>query len=139
MRVATDSNQRCQDNGSSSAVGARAEFVAILYLRRAYPGAIFVPCAPGADLAILHEGVKCNFEVKGTRSTGIELNTLKVSSRHSHRLLQEGMPLLRIYNVFTLRPVVAVLICGRDFILREEPRWAAKPVPNTSRQLTVTE
>lgn len=116
------------DTGSSSAVGRRAEALARLYICSVYPQCEFGTPDNGADLAVVYQGVKLNFEVKGTRSNSINWSQLKVSSPHTHRLILSGMPMLRIASVFLRCPVVHVLSYPNDFELREEPRWSVHAV-----------
>jgi hypothetical protein len=75
-------------------------------------------------------------EIKGTASPGVAWQQLKVSSEHSHRLLVEiGIPVYRVSEVFSQSPSIYVLFHGTDFLLEPEARWtfrpaAAKAVPH---------
>ena len=120
-------NEDHPDSGSSDAVRGRAEALARLYILLRYPGAEFVAPCKGADMAIQYQDAKINFEVKGTRSNGIDWQRLKVSSPHSYGLLVSGIPMLRISSVFSRVPVVHTLVYPQDFRLQEEPRWSVHP------------
>ncbi len=115
------------DSGSSAAVKARAEALARIHIHASYSDFEFDVPDQGADMAILYKCKKINFEVKGTRSTGIDWQRLKVSSIHSYKLLVSGIPMLRISSVFSRFPDVYTLSFPDDFRLKEEPRWSVHP------------
>jgi hypothetical protein len=114
----------------SGLIGKRAEAIVRIHMQRQNPGCIFQSPDTGADLkVVLCDGSQpLLIEVKGTASAGIAWAQLKVSSHHSHRLLvEEGIPVYRVSEVFSQVPRIYVLRHGADFTLEEEARWAFKP------------
>jgi hypothetical protein len=118
--------ERCPDDGSSRAVGHRAEALAIIHIKRTYAGSQRVERAKGADLTFIWKDKKMSFEIKGTRGSTLAWAKIKVSGTDSFELLRLGAPLLRITNVFERQPVVHSLTNEKDFILRKEPRWSVR-------------
>ena len=50
------------DSGSSGAVKGRAEALARIHIFENYPGGEFVAPCNGADMAVLYQGAKINFD-----------------------------------------------------------------------------
>jgi len=118
------------EGNGSGLIGKRAEEIVRIHIQRDSPGCTFQVPDTGADLKV----VFCDgsepllIEVKGTASAGIAWQQLKVSSQHSHRMLVElGIPVYRVSDVFSPAPCIHVLRHGIDFALQEEARWTFKP------------
>ncbi len=110
-------------------VGARAVGIVRMYFQRKDPHCQFEPKVQGADLRVaLSDGSAIDIEVKGTDARDLAWNKLKVSSQRSHDLLENGIPIYRVTDVWGRSPSIYVLFCGKDFTLDPEPRWAAKPI-----------
>lgn len=127
-------NAGCPESAGSGPIGRRAEAIVRLHLRRLHPTCEFQSPDPGADLKVaLGDGSPALLiEIKGTASVGIAWPQLKVSSRNSHRLLVEaGIPVYRVSEVFSQSPSIYVLNHGTDFLLAPEVRWTFRPVART--------
>jgi len=127
----------------SALIGKRAEEIVRVHFRRQDPKCVFEVPDAGADLkVVLSDGSEpLLIEVKGTVSVGVAWQQLKVSSRHSFRLLTEvRIPVYRVSEVFGEAPCIHVLTHGADFTLDQEDRWTFKPIrrqgepPSTVRQ-----
>jgi len=116
----------------SGDIGKRAEQVVRIHFVRRTPGCTFEVPSNGADLKVIFADGKPPLfvEIKGTASAEIAFQQLKVSSQHSYRsLVDKGVPVYRVCNVFSRTPEIHVLIYGVDFALEPEGRWAFKPHP----------
>ena len=85
----------------------------------------------GVDLKVSIDGRTERIEVKGTASSTIAWQQLKVSSQKSHDALKNrDASIYRVVDVNSLHPRIYILEYGRDFTLEPEPRWAVKRVPS---------
>jgi hypothetical protein len=113
----------------SALIGNRAVEITKIHFRREDTDCKFKSPPEGADLTVKFSTDRkaLTLEIKGTEDIGIAWNKLKVSSKHSHRMLTERKtPLYRVTNVFGRIPVIYVLVHGQDFELEPEPRWSVK-------------
>jgi len=108
-----------------SSAEKRAMLIARFFLEIDYDPTEYNYSEPnaGPDITLTKGKKTLNYEVKGTADHELAWAKLKVSSRESARLIKSKMPVLRVMNVMTPRPLVAELICGVHFDLVEEPRW----------------
>ena len=84
----------------------------------------------GADLTVSVDGRLERIEVKGTESSTLDWQKLKVFSQRSHdALTRGGASIYRVVDVSGPNPRIYVLTHGRHFNLEHEPRWAVKRVP----------
>lgn len=120
-------------DGKNSDIGNMAIEVVKLYFQSIDALAIFENGSDGADLVLLSKGKKTNYEVKGTQDAKIAFGKLKVSSQKSHDALVAGMELIRVTNIREQAMKIHFLKHGEDFILKEEPRWAIKPIRKTKK------
>jgi len=126
-------NSEYPESNGSGLIGKRAEELVKIHFRKKHPQCIFTDAPSGADLhVIFSNGVPPqSIEIKGTASTGIAWQQLKVSSTSSWELLtKETIPVYRVCAVFSRIPTIYVLQHGRDFILVPEPRWTFKRLPD---------
>ena len=118
-----------EGNGS---IERRAEEIVKIYFRKKDPQCQFVAMPrKGADLHVVFsdDAPPIVIEVKGTKSSGLAWNQLKVSSQHSWRLLaEERVPVYRVTEVFERSPSIYILVHGQDFVLDHEPRWTFKRI-----------
>lgn len=85
----------------------------------------------GIDIQVTSSGVTQNFEVKGTADPSIAWSKLKVSSQDCYNLLANGMKLIRVTNVGKTNLTLHFMEYGKDFTLKEEPRWAVKELKSS--------
>lgn len=116
------------EKGKSASIGKRAEDILKIYFRKEKPGCIFEKTRDGSDLKIIHISESFEIEIKGTADKNIAWNKLKVSSQKSHDRLIEGLPVYRVTDVFSKKPILYILEYGIDFDLEEEPRWSIKSI-----------
>ncbi|MBA3046095.1 MAG: hypothetical protein FP824_07765 [Euryarchaeota archaeon] len=116
------------ERGKSASIGKRAEEILKIYFRKEKPGCTFEKTRDGSDLKIIHNSVSFEIEIKGTEDKNIAWNKLKVSSQKSHDCLIEGLPIYRVTDVFSKRPILYILKYGIDFDLKKEPRWSIKSI-----------
>lgn len=124
-------NAQFPESAGSGLIGRRAEQLVRILLQRLHPECEFRPPDSGADVKVVPSPGKpaLLIEIKGTASSGLAWQQLKVSSQHSHRLLSEaGVPVYRVSEVFSQVPVIYVLKHGTDFVLEPEARWTFKPM-----------
>ncbi|HLK84986.1 MAG TPA: hypothetical protein VKT27_00640 [Candidatus Binataceae bacterium] len=122
-------NLVCPKGEKNASIGTRALLTVRTYFRRKDPQCQ-IKDVRGADLQIvLCDGSVNEIEVKGTDGPDLAWNKLKVSSQRSHDLLVEKrIPIYRVTNVWDGSPSIHVLVCGEDFTLEPELRWAVKPI-----------
>ena len=110
----------------------KAEFIVLKHLVDKYEGqAQIEEDKGGADLMVSTDGKVERIEVKGTESSTIAWQKLKVSSQKSHDALESrDASIYRVVDVNSLHPRIYILTHGRDFTLEPEPRWAVKRVPS---------
>lgn len=134
-------NLEFPESAGSGLIGRRAEQIVRLFFQRRYPKCEFRPPDSGADLKVVPspgQAALC-VEIKGTASAGVAWQQLKVSSRHSHKLLSEAsIPVYRVSEVFSQSPVIYVLKHGTDFVLEPEERWTFKPLGLTRIRPTLS-
>ena len=114
---------------ASAVIGKRAEAVVRIYFRRLDPSCEFRRPRNGADLEVQFSSGRKSLvlEIKGTDASRVSWQQLKVSSPHSWRhLVEEGVPIYRVTNVFGKTPCITELLHERDFTLQPEPRWSFK-------------
>ena len=89
----------------------------------------------GADIKVSLGGRTETIEIKGTKSAGIALAQLKVSSRRSHHLLTTRRArMYRVVDVNSAAPRIYILEHGVHYRLDPEPRWAAKSVSRRAKE-----
>ncbi|MBM4305957.1 MAG: hypothetical protein FJ123_04380 [Deltaproteobacteria bacterium] len=122
-------NSEYPESNGSGLIGKRAEEIVRIHFRRIHPKCTFANAPSGADLQVVvsDESPSQSIEIKGTASSGIAWQQLKVSSTQSWELLsKEAIPVYRVCAVFSKAPSIYVLRHGRDFVLVPEPRWTFK-------------
>lgn len=113
----------------SGLIGRRAAAIVRIHFQRRDPRCSFLPCPPGVDLQVaLTDAEPLPVEIKGTAARDLSWQQLKVSSKTSHKLLCEGMPVYRVCSVFEQELEIYVLHHGIDFTLEPEARWMFKPI-----------
>jgi hypothetical protein len=130
-------NRESPRGKGSALIGKRAEKIIRIHFRRKDPRCEFKHPKNGADLHVVFSDNEesLTLEIKGTDEAGIAWQKLKVSSKHSWRLLtEEKIPLYRVTDVFGQIPVIYVLIHDRDFELEPEPRWSIKRKSTSAHQ-----
>lgn len=123
-------NARYPEQSGSALADTRAEAIVRIYLQRRSPRCSFTVPDAGADVkvAFADGAPPLLLVVKGAASTGGAWPRLAVSSPQTHRLLVErGVPVYRVSDVFSTRPSIDVLMYGTDFLLEEEPCWVFTP------------
>ena len=118
--------------GKNSHIGKQAVLIAKFYFQSRYNNPTFDETSKGADLWVIYDGKKEDYEIKGTTDSKIAFGKLKVSSQNCHDNLKErGQTLLRICNIG--KPVVDLYFLkhGRDFTMVHEPRWSVKRINKT--------
>ena len=120
------------DTAEDFSTAEKAEFIVLKYLVDKYEGqAQIEEDKGGADLMVSTDGKVERIEVKGTESSTIAWQKLKVSSQKSHDALESrDASIYRVVDVNGPRPRIYILTHGRDFTLEPEPRWAVKRVPS---------
>lgn len=108
----------------------KAMFIVEKYLDDKYRGkARVIEDKDGADLRFSIDGKTERIEVKGTASTTIAWQKLKVSSQKSYDSLKGGDALMyRVVDVDGPRPRIYILAHGKDFTMEPEARWAVRRI-----------
>ncbi len=122
-------NSEYPESNGSGLIGKRAEEIVRIHFRRTHPRCTYANAPSGADLQVIvsDDSLSLSIEIKGTASSGIAWQQLKVSSTHSWELLsKQAIPVYRVCAVFSKAPSIYVLQHGRDFLLVPEPRWTFK-------------
>lgn len=110
----------------SAGIGRRAVAIVKMHIKKEDPSSRFPEPPDRCDLEIVTGKDRTRIEVKGTSKNEIAWNQLKVSGKHSHRDLKQGMLLYRVAGVFTSRPLLWILQDGIHFEMVPEPRWRIK-------------
>jgi len=123
FKVLNDSNNY---SSKSADIGLRAIEVVRIYARRQqWSENEFT--RKGVDLSFNSvSGNTVEIEVKGTQSSGMQWNKLKVSGNPCYDNLKNNMPLYRVSSVFDQNPTIYILKFGEDFTMEMEPRWKIK-------------
>jgi hypothetical protein len=116
------------NTGKNWDVGSIAVNVVQLYFKSEHPDAAFLPGSKGADLEVSYSGKLERFEIKGTVDKSIAWQKLKVSSQDCYDCLLQGMTLIRVTSIGSLKMKLYFMKHGEDFILEPEVRFAVKPV-----------
>ena len=108
----------------------KAMFIVEKYLDDKYQGkARVMEDKDGADLRCSIDGKAERIEVKGTSSSTIAWQKLKVSSQKSYESLKSGDVLMyRVVDVNGPRPRIYILAHGKDFTMEPEARWAVRRI-----------
>lgn len=115
-------------DGKNSDIGKMAIEVVKLYFKSLDSTVEFQLGKNGADITVLLDGKKTDYEIKGTQDSSISYNKLKVSSLSCHNALINGMEIIRVTNIRKCDMKISFLKHGIDFLLVEEPRWAVKKI-----------
>ncbi|NIK93091.1 hypothetical protein GZ212_13085 [Mangrovimonas sp. CR14] len=75
------------------------------------------------DIQANINGKNTKYEVKSTTKSDITFNNLKVSSPKDYELIKAGMEIIRVCKIGQQTLDLYFLKFGRDFTLKEEPRW----------------
>lgn len=116
------------NTGKNWDVGSIAMRVIEMYFKNKYPDATFLSGIKGADIEVTCGGKTERFEVKGTTDQSIAWQKLKVSSQDCHDCLIQGMTLIRVTSIGSLKMKLHFMKHGEDFILEPEVRFAVRPI-----------
>ena len=78
----------------------------------------------GADMEINFDGKTDRFEIKGTVSSGVAWERIKVSGKPCYDNLVNGMTMIRVCDSTSRSPKLYFLKYGLHFTMRREPRWS---------------
>jgi hypothetical protein len=118
--------------GKNSHIGKQAVLIAKFYFQSIYNNPTFDETSKEADLWVIYDDKKEDYEIKGTTDPKIAFGKLKVSSQKCYDNLKErGQILLRICNIG--KPVVDLYFMkyGKDFTMAPEDRWSVKRIKTT--------
>ena len=110
------------NRGKNSHVGKYGIEVGKLYLR-SLGGQQIATEIDSVDLQAQLDGNTIKYEVKATADAKIAFSKLKVSSKVNHKMLIQGMEIMRICKIGQQTVDIYFLKYGKDFTLKEEPRW----------------
>ncbi len=121
-------NSKFPPGKGSGLIGARSTEIIKLYFRSKSATCQFSEPRNGADLEVrFPDSISLLLEIKGTEDSTIAWQKLKVSSEQSYRMLvEEGIPIYRVTNVFSKTVEIYILKYDEDFLLEREPRWSIK-------------
>lgn len=112
--------------GKNAHVGAIAVRIVAQFFKSSYPDCVIDKGKHGADIFVSYEGRQESFEVKGTVSTDMAWEKIKVSSQPCYDSLVAGMRLIRVTGVGSLRVKLHFMKYGEDFTLMPEVRYQVK-------------
>lgn len=110
------------NTGKNADVGKAAVEIVKCYYLSLDNNAGFRNGPGGSDIEIEVRGVP-EVEIKGTAKSDIDWNSLRVSSEDCHRLLENGMRIIRVCGIGGQRVLLYYLTHGVDFVMVPEPRW----------------
>lgn len=117
---------RFPNDGKSSHIGEIAIGVVKAYFESIDHTVKFEKGQNGADMCVISNGETKNYEIKGTQSSNLDFNKLKVSSKQCFEALRDGMEIIRVTNVRQNEVQLHFLKFGVDFDLIPEDRWSVK-------------
>ena len=83
----------------------------------------------GADMIISAGGEQMRIEVKGTESSFMDWELIKISDQRAHYALTSGgATMYRVVNISGSNPRIYILNHGQHFTLEPEPTWAVRKV-----------
>ena len=83
----------------------------------------------GADLIVSAGGEQMRIEVKGTESSFMDWELIKISDQRAHYALTSGgATMYRVVNISGSNPRIYILNHGQHFTLEPEPTWAVRKV-----------
>jgi hypothetical protein len=116
------------NTGKNWDIGNIAVKIVEMYFRDRHPNATFLKGTKGADIEVCYDGKREQFEVKGTADCFVAWSKLKVSSQDCYECLIQGMILIRVTSIGSLKMKLHFMKYGDDFTLEKEVRYAVKPV-----------